>query len=57
MEKDKNISYIIDKIYTLISGLDEKYNEEELKNSRIKLIMLIKTMANIDAYVQEVDNY
>lgn len=57
LEKDKNISYIIDKIYTLISGLDEKYNKEELKNSRIKLIMLIKTMANIDAYVQEVDNY
>lgn len=57
LESDKNIAYIIDKISTLISGLDEKYNQEQLKNSRLKLIMLIKTISNIDIYVQKVDNY
>lgn len=57
LQNDKNITYIVDKISTLISGLDEEYNKEQLKNIRLKLIMLIKTISNIDIYVQKVDNY
>ncbi len=57
LKKDENISYIIDKTNTLISSIDYKYKEDEKKNLRLKLIMLIKVVSNIDIYVQKVDNY